>query len=98
MSPRSIDDLIHQIEEDELQDQLETAKEAPSLVAMSPVNYAKARKIAPQRVYGAIRNGRLEKKLCLCGRTIIDVAAADEYFGFAERKGEEIVERGVDLR
>lgn len=47
---------------------------------MSPIDYGKARSIAPQRVYAAIKSGKLEKLQCQCGRTVIDVAAADKHF------------------
>jgi hypothetical protein len=49
---------------------------------MKPRQYAQLRGIYPQRVYQAIRNGRLEGEQCACGSRIIDVGTADELFGF----------------
>ena len=72
----SIDDLFKQMEEDELTDRAET------LAKLTPIEYAKLHSMAPQKVYYAIRNGKLEKETCICGRKVIDVAAADELFGF----------------
>lgn len=78
-----LDDLLRQIEEDELQDALEIAREQPELVVLTPIKYARARGIYPQRVYAAIRNGKLAKTHCPCGALIVDVAAADTLFGFS---------------
>lgn len=69
-----IDDLIRQMREDELSDR---AQEATKL---SPIEYARLRKIAPQRVYQKIRAGKLTKEECVCGRSVIDVADADVAF------------------
>jgi len=47
---------------------------------MAPIPYAKSRGIYPQKVYGAIRHHKIEAEHCACGRTVIDVERADEYF------------------
>lgn len=47
---------------------------------MAPIPYAKSKGIYPQKVYAAIRSGRLVSEHCACGRTVIDVEKADEYF------------------
>lgn len=85
----SLDDFIRQVEEDELQDALELARESPELVVLTPINYAKARGIRPQKVYGAIRNRKLSKEYCPCGRLIVNVSAADELFGFTKEVEDE---------
>ena len=51
---------------------------------MTPINYAKMRKLYPQRVYRAIREDKLGHKRCDCGRVVVSVADADVLFGFAE--------------
>lgn len=82
----SLDDLFRQIEEDEANDALELATENPESVFLTPIAYAKARGIAPQRVYGAFRNKKLTKQKCPCGRTVVDVAACDVYFKFTKEE------------
>jgi len=72
----SIDDFFKQIEDDERADRAELESK------LTPIDYGKLRGIAPQRVYQKIRNGKLEIERCLCGRKVIDVAKADESFGF----------------
>jgi len=68
----NLDELFAKIEEDTLRDAR----------ALSPMDYAKMRHIYPQRVYKALRNGQLERRVCLCGRLVVDVVEADEFFGF----------------
>lgn len=53
---------------------------------MAPIPYAKSRGIYPQKVYGAIRNHKVAPEHCACGRTVIDVEAADEYFKLGKWK------------
>lgn len=65
-----IDDFIRQAEEDELKD----------AVQLPPIQYAKMRVLRPQRVYAAIRNKKLKDKHCLCGRKVVVVEEADEFF------------------
>jgi hypothetical protein len=66
----SIDDFIRQAEEDELKD----------ATKLPPIQYAKLRGIYPQKVYAAIRSRKLEQRNCDCGRKIVVVKEADEYF------------------
>jgi hypothetical protein len=47
---------------------------------MAPIPYAKSRGIYPQKVYAAIRKGKVAAQHCDCGRTVIVVEEADEYF------------------
>lgn len=54
---------------------------------MAPIPYAKSRGIYPQKIYAAIRNGKLESHHCDCGRTVIVVAEADKLFGKGEEDG-----------
>jgi len=65
-----IDDFIRQAEEDELAD----------ATKLPPIQYAKLRGIYPQKVYAAIRARKLEERNCDCGRKIVVVEEADEYF------------------
>lgn len=73
------DELLDQIREDELADALELQTH------MSPIEYARARGMKPQRVYYFIRNRRLTLERCACGRTVINIKTADEFF--AEKDG-----------
>lgn len=82
------DDLFRQMEEDELRDGVEAAKQQPTLVTLTPIQYAKARNIRPQRVYMAFRNNKLTPNKCACGRTIVNVDEADTYFGFDKVPGD----------
>jgi hypothetical protein len=68
----AIDDVIKQMELDEWD----------GATKLPPIQYARLRGIYPQKVYGAIRNGKLERTRCECGRPCVEVDAADEYFGF----------------
>lgn len=48
---------------------------------LPPIQYAKLRGLYPQKVYAAIRAGKVEAKPCDCGRKVVIVAEADKYFG-----------------
>jgi hypothetical protein len=61
-------------EELELED---IAEQADIVGKLSPREYAKIRGIAPQLVYYYLRTGKLKEERCVCGRKVIDVAAAD---------------------
>lgn len=76
----SIDDLLRQMQEDELSDKVELTTHA------TPIEYARARGMTPQKVYYALRNHRdkLNTEQCKCGRKVLDIIAADSYFGFKE--------------
>jgi hypothetical protein len=71
-----------------MQDDVEGATKLP------PIQYAKLRGIYPQKVYGALRNGKLVWDTCDCGRRVVVVEEADEYFklGKWQRAGEEVSE------
>jgi hypothetical protein len=73
-----IDDLWKQIQEDELADKIELTTHA------TPIEYARSRGIAPQKVYYALRNhkDKLNTEQCKCGRRVLDITLADTYFGF----------------
>jgi len=83
------DELLRMIEEDERED----------ASILPPVQYARMRGIYPQRVYKALRDKKLETVWCPCGRKCIDVATADEVFGFGTPKSvpEEEEVAGSDL-
>lgn len=76
----SIDDFIKQVEQDELEDK------AAVLKKMTPIEYARARGIAPQKVYYNIRNHKLNFGYCDCGRKVIDIEEADTLFKFKVEK------------
>jgi hypothetical protein len=54
--------------------------EAEGATKLSPREYGRLRNITPQLVYHHIRAGHIKKENCICGRSVIDVAAADEFF------------------
>ena len=66
----NLDDLARRMELDDLDENTK----------LSPRDYGKMRGISPQLVYYHIREGRLKKEKCLCGRSVIDVDVADQYF------------------
>lgn len=51
-----------------------------SATKLSPREYGKLRGMAPQLIYYHIRQGRIKKESCLCGRSVIDVDDADQFF------------------
>jgi hypothetical protein len=71
-----IDELMAQIEADEREDFLELV-ENPKL---TPIDYGKLRGIRPQKVYAALRSGKLTWDRCDCGRRVVVVSEADELF------------------
>jgi hypothetical protein len=71
--------LVDDLEPDfELEDIAEQAREVGKL---TPIEYAKLHNISPQLIYYHIRNKHLELEYCICGRKVLDVKTADEYFG-----------------
>ena len=70
------DELLAMMEEDERND----------AELLSPIEYARARGIYPQRVYKALRQKKLVAEFCNCGRKCVRVTDADEVFGI-ERPG-----------
>lgn len=83
--------LRRQIEEDELDDKLELA--LGGIIKMTVIEYAKTRSrktgmlIAPQNVYYYIRSGKIDQEVCICGRKVIDVKSADDFFNALDKKG-----------
>lgn len=56
-----------------------------AVTKLSPKEYAELRirrfpKLSPQLVYYYLRNGKLKSEQCICGRLVVDVAEADEFF------------------
>ena len=49
---------------------------------MTVSEYAKSRHITPQNVHYYIRQGRVQKHKCDCGRFVVDVHEADLAMGF----------------
>lgn len=66
----NMDSLMAAMQRDELED----------ATKLTPREYGKLRGIAPQLVYYHIRQDHIKKERCLCGKAVIDVQAADEYF------------------
>jgi hypothetical protein len=68
--PLGTDELFAQMERDE----------AEGATKLSPREYGLSHGIKPQLVYYYIRKGDLKLETCICGRHVIDVAMADEFF------------------
>lgn len=62
-------------------DRLDLMDQAEEVGKLTPREYARLRYMTPQNVYYHIRRGGLELEICVCGRKVIDVKKADEYFG-----------------
>lgn len=75
---RNSDELLQMIEEDELEDQ------AAVQTHMSISDYARLRHITPQNVHYYIRNKRLNKYKCICGKPVINIEEADIALRFKE--------------
>lgn len=84
-----IDDFLKAIQEDEQHDRVATQTKA------TPIDYARSRGIAPQKVYKSLRLGKLQWHGCECGRRVIDIAEADELYGFVEEV-EDATDEGAD--
>lgn len=75
------DELMRQIETDELRDK------ADHVTKLTPVEYARARPgLQAQLVYYYIRTGKIKRETCICGRNVIDIKAADEFFASKDKK------------
>lgn len=81
---RSAEDLEAAILEDELADAHEMSLNGTA--KMSVREYAKYKKMAPQMIYYYIREGKLKEEPCICGRKVLDVKGADEFFAAKEAK------------
>jgi hypothetical protein len=73
-----IEDLLKQMQADELEDKL------VEFAYATPIEYARSRGIAPQKVYYHLRKGHLDWHVCDCGRRVVSVAEADALL-FPER-------------
>lgn len=74
---KGIDELIREMQADDRGDRLRNQTIA------RPIDYARARSIYPQQVYGALRTGKLQKKQCPCGSLCVSIPQADDLFGFS---------------
>lgn len=81
------DELLRMMEEDELEDQAEVK------TRMAIGDYARLRHVTPQNVHYYIRNKRLKKHRCDCGRFVVDIHEADLAMGF---KKEEVADGATD--
>lgn len=54
---------------------------------LTPIEYGKLRGRSGQNIYYHVRQGHIKLESCQCGRKVIDVAAADEYFASKEKNG-----------
>lgn len=61
--------------DDEREDRLATQTLA------RPIEYARSRGFAPQKVYAALRNHKLDVHWCNCGHKCVSIEEADELFG-----------------
>jgi hypothetical protein len=66
----NLDEVLAQMEREDEQD----------ATKLSPREYGLSHGIKPQLVYYYIRKGKLTLETCICGRHVIDVATADEFF------------------
>lgn len=86
----NFDELKRRIEEDELQDQLDAALKGENgehRTKMTVIDFARARRMQPQLVYYYINRARkLQQEKCICGRWVIDVVTATEFFDSLEKK------------
>ena len=84
----NFDELKRQIEQDELEDQLEVALEGNNGEhgsKMTVIDFARARKMQPQLVYYYINKAhKLKQEKCICGRWVLDVKEATEFFDSIE--------------
>jgi hypothetical protein len=87
---RNGDDLEAAILADELADAHELALEGS--IKMSVREYAKYKSkvtgtiVQPQLIYYYIRTGKIKEEPCICGRKVIDVKSADEFFAKRDAK------------
>lgn len=79
----NFDELARQIEQDELQDQIDATlagETSGEQTKMTVIDYAKARGMKPQLVYYYIRTKKIRQEKCVCGRWVIDIKCAEEFF------------------
>jgi hypothetical protein len=83
----NFDELKRQIEQDELEDQLDVALQGNNGEhgsKMTVIDFARARKMQPQLVYYYIKTHKLDQEKCICGRWVIDVQKATDFFDSIE--------------
>jgi hypothetical protein len=73
----NMDELFAKMEADELE----------GAVLLSPKDFAKMIQVSPQLVYYHIRAGHIKKRTCLCGRSVINVEEAKEFWDKLKGKG-----------
>lgn len=61
-------------------ERLEIEDQAETVGFLTPREYAKLRGMQPQLVYYFIRTKKIEVELCKCGRKVVNVETADEFF------------------
>jgi len=66
----STDELVKQMQHDELD----------GAEKLSIRDYARMRSMQPQLVHYYISQGRLKPETCICGRKVLDVKDADDFF------------------
>jgi hypothetical protein len=78
-----IDDLLKQIQDDEREDRL-------AIVTLAtPIEYARSRGFAPQKVYASLRNGKLSWHECNCGGRRVNIQEADELYEIKKEEDDE---------
>jgi hypothetical protein len=86
----NFDELKRLIEEDELKDQVDAVISGElegELTKMTPRDFAKTRRgLQPQLVYYYIRTNKIRQEKCICGRWVIDIKEATEFFDGLDAK------------
>jgi hypothetical protein len=95
----SIEEFLKAVEEDELKDQVDAVikgeTEDHHQTKMTVIDYAKTRTgLSPQLVYYYIRGGKIKQEKCICGRWVIDIISAEEFFNARDKK--QAAKRGVE--
>jgi hypothetical protein len=84
------DEFLEQMERDEFE----------GAEKLTPIEYGKLRGRSGQNIYYHIRAGHIELETCQCGRKVVDVKAADDYFASKEKNNvgsKEVSERSSDV-
>lgn len=86
----NFDELKRQIELDELKDQVDIVMSGEEVEVcqqkMIVADFAKSRGLQPQLIYYYIRTHKVTQEKCVCGRWVIDIKAATEFFDGLERR------------
>lgn len=80
----NLDSLFAAMQQDELDDAHDAALDGSR--KMSVREYAKFKKMQPQLLYYYLRTGKLEEENCICGRKVLDVEKADQFFAARDAK------------